>query len=427
MLVHTDAFVRPSIAPAGLSCCRPVKMQLLTFLAASLVAAFLPSLVCVPIIRALAPVLGLVDHPGHRKVHSNPTPMGGGIAVAFGIIVPIFLILMLPSSTAKHLVGLESMMAALQADELQFRQVAAILAGGTVLFIVGLADDRWNLPWKIRLVAQLGVACGVTAMGVQATVFVSQPWIGFAITVLWIVVLTNAMNFLDNMDALSAGIGLIACLLFAGILLTLVATPHWAVAFGLLITAGSLGGFLVWNRPPASIFMGDCGSNLIGSILATLTVSGTFYQSSGSRHVILAPLCVLAVPLYDFCTVILIRLRQGRSPFHGDKSHFSHRLVDIGFKPAHAVMTIHLATLMTGLGGLLLYKVPDWTGALLVVALILCVLSVVAILETVGRRSSVQQRTTIESLQPASPPSAVDGRGRPLSAETIVANPPEKA
>ena len=86
---------------------------------------------------------------------------------------------------------------------------------------------------------------------------VAQDFHRHQVTVLWIVVLTNAMNFLDNMDALSAGIGLIACLLFAGILLTLVPTPHWAVAFGLLITAGSLGGFLVWNRPPASIFMGQ--------------------------------------------------------------------------------------------------------------------------------------------------------------------------
>lgn len=345
--------------------------------------------------------------------------------MAFGIIVPILMVLLLPTTMSQTLVGLESMKASLQEDQIQLSQVVAILAGGAVLFLIGLADDRWNLPWQIRLITQLGVACGVTAMGVRATVFVSQPWIGFGITVLWIVVLTNAMNFLDNMDALAAGIGLIASLLFAGILLTLVPTPHWVVAFGLLITAGSLGGFLVWNRPPASIFMGDCGSNLIGFLLATLSVSGTFYQDNGSRHVILAPLCVLAVPLYDFCTVILIRLRHGRSPFHGDKSHFSHRLVDIGFKPAHAVMTIHLATLMTGLGGLLLYKVPDWTGAMLVVALILCVLSVVAILETVGRRSSVRQKTTIESLQ-TEPNRPIDDTETELrSVDQTVANPSE--
>ena len=195
------------------------------------------------------------------------------------------------------------------------------------------------------------------------------------------------MNFLDNMDGLSAGIGVIASLMSAGILLLMVREAHWCVAFVLLILSGSLSGFLVWNRPPASIFMGDSGSNLIGFLLATLTVTGSFYQQSGSRHVILAPLCILAIPLYDFVTVILIRLKAGRSPFHGDKSHFSHRLVELGLRPARAVLTIHLATLMTGLGGLLLYKVVDWTGAWLIIALICCVLSLVSILETVGRRS----------------------------------------
>jgi UDP-GlcNAc:undecaprenyl-phosphate/decaprenyl-phosphate GlcNAc-1-phosphate transferase len=169
--------------------------------------------------------------------------------------------------------------------------------------------------------------------------------------------------------------------------LLMVRETHWCVAFVLLILSGSLSGFLVWNRPPASIFMGDSGSNLIGFLLATLTVTGSFYQQSGSRHVILAPLCILAIPLYDFVTVILIRLKAGRSPFHGDKSHFSHRLVELGLRPARAVLTIHLATLMTGLGGLLLYKVVDWTGAWLIIALICCVLSLVSILETVGRRS----------------------------------------
>jgi len=370
---------------------------MLIFLMASLLAAFIPSFLCAPLIRAIAPQLGLVDEPGHRKVHQQPTPMGGGIAFAIGIALPLGLLFLIPDSAGQVSTGFATVLSVLNEDPFQLQQMVAIVAGGSVLFLVGLADDRWNIPWQVRLLTQLGVACAVTFMGVRATVFVAQPWIGFIITILWIVVLTNAMNFLDNMDALSAGISMIACLLFAGILLILVPVPHWVVAFGLLITAGSLGGFLVWNRPPASIFMGDSGSNLAGFLLATLTVSGTFYQNSGSRHVILAPLCVLAVPLYDFCTVILIRLRHGRSPFHGDKSHFSHRLVEIGLKPAHAVLTIHLATLMTGLGGLLLYKVSDWTGAWLVIALIFCVLSVVAILETVGRRSNRRQRKALAS------------------------------
>lgn len=360
---------------------------MLSFVFGSYFAAFLTALLCTPLIRRLAPRLGLVDQPGHRKVHVQPTPMGGGIAVFVGLIVPACIFLVVPSAAAIVSPRFTTLVSAIQENHDVSMQLGGIACGSVVLFLIGLADDRWNLSWKLRLGIQLLVAFGVTLCGVRATVFVAQPWIGIAVTVLWIMILTNAMNFLDNMDGLSAGIGVIASLMSVGILLLLVRQPHWNVTFCLLLLSGSLSGFLCWNRPPASIFMGDCGSNLIGFLLATLTIAGTFYERSGSRHVILAPLCILAVPLYDFVTVILIRLKDGRSPFHGDKSHFSHRLVELGLRPSRAVLTIHLATLMTGLGGLLLYKVSDWAGAWLIVALICCVLSLVSILETVGRRS----------------------------------------
>lgn len=366
---------------------------MLEFLLAGFLIPMIISAAAVPVIRSLAPVLGLIDQPGDRKVHVQPTPRSGGIAVWLAMVCTAGGYLSagyfgwFPGS-----VGFELMDEALSSNPIHVRQLVAVGIGACILFLVGLADDRWNLSWRLRLGFQLAVATGVVLTGVQATVFISQPWVGMVASVLWIMILTNAMNFLDNMDALSAGIGVIASLIFAAIMVSLVTVPAWPVALALMILAGSLVGFLFWNRPPASIFMGDCGSNLIGFLLATLTIVGTFYNNSGSRHVILAPLCVLAVPLYDFCTVILIRLKHGRSPFHGDKSHFSHRLVELGLRPASAVLTIHLATMMTGLGALLLYKVNDWTGALLVLSLIICVLSVIAILETVGRHSVTQSR-----------------------------------
>ena len=360
---------------------------MLILVLASFFAAFITSLLLTPVIRKFAPALGLVDHPGHRKVHVTPTPMGGGIAVFAGVAIPAFVVWLFPAAFSKAIPFIQKVAGSLLEDRESAWQMCGIAFGAIALFLVGLADDRWGLSWKLRLGLQLLVAFAVTQAGVRATVFVAQPWIGIGITMLWILILTNAMNFLDNMDGLSAGIGVIASLMSAAILMLMVSEPHWAVAFVLLLLSGSLSGFLFWNRPPASIFMGDSGSNLIGFLLATLTVSGTFYERTGSRHVILAPLCVLAIPLYDFVTVILIRLKAGRSPFHGDKSHFSHRLVELGLRPARAVLTIHLATLMTGLGGLLLYKVQDWTGAFLIIALICCVLSLVSILETVGRRT----------------------------------------
>jgi len=358
-------------------------------------------------VRKLAPSLGLIDLPGHRKVHVQPTPRGGGIAIFLGLFVPsVVVVAACLMIRAGQFSGIDQIVDSVQSSTQRLTQFTAIGLGACVLFFAGLADDRWNLSWKFRLALQLLVAASVVLAGVRATVFVSQPWFGCAATVLWILVLTNAMNFLDNMDALSAGIGLIASLTFSAILVVLVKTPAISVALPLTLLAGSLAGFLIWNRPPASIFMGDCGSNLVGFLLATLTVTGTFYENSGSRHVMLAPICVMAVPLYDFCTVIFIRLSQGRSPFHGDKSHFSHRLVELGLKPAHAVLTIHLTTLMTGLGGLLLYRVQDWTGAALVLALISCVLAVIAILETVGRRSVNEMQETLAEVRGSGIPAA---------------------
>jgi UDP-GlcNAc:undecaprenyl-phosphate GlcNAc-1-phosphate transferase len=373
---------------------------MLEFMVAGFLASAILTVILTPVVRASAPALGLIDLPGERKVHVQPTPRGGGIAIFLGLLIPaLVLVVVCVACPAGRFAIVDEILQELGGATHLATQLLAIAVGAIVLFFTGLADDRWNLSWKFRLGLQLSVAVGVVFAGVRATVFVNQPWFGFGATVLWIIVLTNAMNFLDNMDALSAGIGLIASAMFAAILLFMVRSPTVSVAFPLVLLAGALSGFLVWNRPPASIFMGDCGSNLIGFLLATLTVTGTFYESTGSRHVMLAPICVMAVPLYDFCTVIFIRLSQGRSPFHGDKSHFSHRLVELGFRPVHAVLTIHLTTAMTGLAGLLLFKVGDWAGAALVCSLISCVLAVIAILETVGRRSVNEIQVTLAEVR----------------------------
>jgi UDP-GlcNAc:undecaprenyl-phosphate/decaprenyl-phosphate GlcNAc-1-phosphate transferase len=153
----------------------------------------------------------------------------------------------------------------------------------------------------------------------------------------------------------------------------------------LLVLVGSLLGFLWHNRPPARLFMGDAGSYLIGYLLATTTLTATFSGGAMPRYTILAPLCVLAVPLYDTASVVLIRLRSGRSPFVGDKSHFSHRLVELGMTKPQAVLTIYLTTATCGLGALLLHE-ANALGAAVVVLMVACILALVAVLEIAGRR-----------------------------------------
>ena len=195
---------------------------MLSFVLVSYVGAFLTAALLTPLIRSLAPVLGLVDQPGHRKVHVQPTPMGGGIAVFLGIGLPVFVLLGRPDALGAYGERFEFIRTSLLNDQSVLTQIGGIAAGGIILFVTGLVDDLRNLSWMFRLGIQLCVAAGVAFCGVRATLFVSQPWIGFVVTVLWIMVLTNAMNFLDNMDGLSAGIGVIAAMMSVGILLLMV-------------------------------------------------------------------------------------------------------------------------------------------------------------------------------------------------------------
>ncbi|WP_437205451.1 MraY family glycosyltransferase [Planctomicrobium sp. SH664] len=358
------------------------------FVAACLVPAFVISWAGTLLMRRWAPRWGLIDQPAARKVHLNPTPLGGGVAIYVGVLAPLltaqfgaWLLLRLQPDWIT-----ETQSSYLGGILYRSGQLWGILAAGTIMMVMGLLDDRFGLSWKWRLLIQFLLAIGLVSAGVRGTIFLDQPWIGMVLTVFWMVVLINSLNFLDNMDGLAGGIGLIASLMFAQVMLGTGGEVRWLVGGCLLVLAGSIAGFLLHNWTPAKIFMGDAGSTFIGLLLASMTVLGTFYDdSSRDRHVILAPLCILAIPFYDFFSVILIRLSRGKSPFQPDRNHFSHRLTDLGLSRRNAVLTVHFATLTTGLGALLLYEVEGWKGASLVIALELCLLVIVSILETTGR------------------------------------------
>jgi len=354
-------------------------------------------------VRRYGPRLGLVDRPGHRKVHTTPMPTSGGLAIWLGIVLPFalgqaLLVALLaarhgnpdaplpipvPAIVQTHLSGLAA----------QSGKLWEVLAGGTVLLILGLIDDRRGLDWRLRIGVQTLVAAVMVLLGWRMSLFIDAPLLTGLLSVVWIVGLVNSFNMLDNMDGLSAGVAAIAASILAAVML-LGPNPKDPAAGGaqlfvggfLLVLVGSLLGFLWHNRPPARLFMGDAGSYLIGYLLAIGTLTATFAGQSVPRHAILAPLCILAVPIYDTATVIWIRLRQGRSPFVGDKSHFSHRLVELGMTKTQAVLTIYLATATCGLGAFLLHEVRDEVGAGVILLLVACTLVLVGILETAGRR-----------------------------------------
>jgi len=381
------------------------------------------------LVRRYGPGWGLVDRPGQRKVHTEPMPTAGGLAIWLGIVLPLAvgqgLLWVLPvnlsgrdgrisaadgparpsagdgpnfrvneNGTQPFATGMVGSLADFVLPHLAgLRQQSAhlwiLLSGGTVLMLLGLADDRWGLDWKTRLAVEVLVAVVMVRLGWRMTLFLDMPLLTGALSVLWIVGLVNSFNMLDNMDGLAAGVAAIAAAVLAAVMLLapdpVTHQPQLFVAGLLLVILGSLGGFLVHNYAPARLFMGDAGSYLVGYLVAMATLTATFAGGALPRHAILAPLCALAVPLYDTGSVVWIRLRQGRSPFVGDKSHFSHRLVELGMTKPQAVLTIYLATATCGLGALLLHQV-NAAGAVVVLLLVACVLTLVAILETSGRR-----------------------------------------
>ncbi len=249
----------------------------------------------------------------------------------------------------------------------------------------------------VRLGVQFGIAAAVVhGLGIELTAYFQAGWLTKSLSVLWIVAVINSFNMLDNMDALSGGIAAIIAGAMAVVMLTTpdpdTHHPQLLVAALLAVVAGALVGFLFHNRPPAKIFMGDGGSYFVGFLIAVSMLMATFVggpapDGSLRPHAVLAPLCAMAVPLYDMMTVLWIRMREGRSLFQGDHSHLSHRLVELGLSRTAAVATIHLITATCGLSAVLLTHV-DTVQAIMVLGIVGCMLTLVAILESTRSRRS---------------------------------------
>jgi UDP-GlcNAc:undecaprenyl-phosphate GlcNAc-1-phosphate transferase len=212
--------------------------------------------------------------------------------------------------------------------------------------------------------------------------FIANKAVTTILSVFWIVLMINAFNFLDNMDGTSAGIALIAtCVLMAAAVRS---GQVFVTGMG-AVFAGALAGFLVFNFPPAKIFMGDCGSMVIGFFVALLTLRTTYYdpQVGTSLYSVFMPAVVMAVPLYDFISVTGLRISQGKSPLVGDTQHFSHRLKRRGLSDRQVALTLYLATLCTGLGAMALQG-ADALGAVLIFAQTLMILLIIAGFEGTG-------------------------------------------
>lgn len=284
--------------------------------------AFVLAISTVPVARRVALRTGMVDEPNVRKIHQVPIPRMGGVAMYGAFMLALILF----------------------ADRFYVPQLISIIVGATLVSFLGFWDDRIGLNAWVKLAGQIAAAGLLIATGVSVDLL-HQPVFDIAITLLWIVGITNAMNLLDNMDGLSGGIAAIA----AGFFLLLSATNGQYLVGSL--SAALLGasiGFLVYNFNPASIFMGDAGSLFIGFMLAAVGLKLRF-----PTHPLVItwflPILVLGVPIFDTTLVCISRLRRGLNPLTTPgKDHLSHRLVERGLTRREAVLTLYLAATVLG-------------------------------------------------------------------------------
>jgi UDP-N-acetylmuramyl pentapeptide phosphotransferase/UDP-N-acetylglucosamine-1-phosphate transferase len=289
-----------------------------------------------PVVKTIGIKSGRVDKPGERKIHQRPMVRLGGVSIFAGSVFALLIVWWLGGfgilPTQKEW------------------EVWGLTLGGCAFFLIGLADDLFNLSPLIRLLLQVTFAAIAWSMGVHID-FLSLPfyglvqigWLSLPLTVIWLVGMANAINWIDGLDGLAAGVSGIAAVVM--LIVTLFMQQPAAAMIAAALAGGTLG-FLRYNFNPAQIFMGDGGAYFIGFTLAGVGVIGLVKSTAVTA--VLLPYLILAVPIVDMSAVILARLRHGRSPFVADKRHLHHRLLQAGLSHRLAVLFIYSLTLWVG-------------------------------------------------------------------------------
>ncbi|HUB24078.1 MAG TPA: MraY family glycosyltransferase [Tepidisphaeraceae bacterium] len=354
-----------------------------------LAVSFIVSWLLTRLMVWLSPRIGFVDRPGGRKIHAHPKPLGGGVAIVLSFTLPLIAALLYvhfgqPPANTASIPWHDYFAGARQQTPLAIELLAAVL----LLHVLGLIDDVRALGPYSKLFAQLFIASAlVVAADLRVLTALDHAlgmgrWPSAVLTILWITAVTNAFNFLDNMDGLSSGIAVVCT---AAFLIATLSIGQWFVAATLALLLGSAAGFLCHNFPPAAIFMGDSGSLPLGFVLSVATVRATYLEPGVSLAnrwwSVFAPVIVLAVPLYDLIVVSVIRMMRGKSPFVGDTNHFSHRLVARGMSRRTAVLCLYLITAATAVAAIILPQVRTTFSAMLLFGQTILILGVVALLE----------------------------------------------
>lgn len=287
--------------------------------------ALIFSALATPVARRVALRIGVVDAPNARKIHTSPVPLLGGAAIYVGFMLALILL----------------------GDRFYVRELIGIFLGATLVSLFGLADDRWGLHAYLKLGGQFLAGAVLMLGGTRILLFQGNwEWLNYALTLIWVVGITNALNLLDNMDGLSGGVATVAAAFF---LLLAAMSGQYLVGALAAALVGACVGFLRYNLNPATIFMGDTGALFIGFLLSALAIKLRF-PANVPWITWMVPLCVLAVPIFDTTMVSISRLRRGQNPLTTPgKDHISHRLVALGLTRREAVLTCYLLGCASGM------------------------------------------------------------------------------
>ncbi len=352
----------------------------------SFVLSFIISYFSIPIFKKLAFKFDIIDKPNFRKIHKNPTPYLGGAGIYISFWSTLFLgyISILFINFYSTLLDYRTF-SLLTNTLFLLKPVWIIFITSTVIFIIGLVDDKYNLSPYMKLFFEVIAGILLFLGDIKITVFIPYKIAHLILTVMWVIFITNAFNLLDNMNGLSSGVGII-CSFFLFVISII--TGQYLIALLLLVFMASIFGFWIHNFFYGSIFMGDAGSLFIGFLLSVISILETFKIENAYPYLpIFLPLIIFSVPIYDTLSVIIIRLKRGTSIFKADRNHFSHRLVNLGFSKKGAVLFIYLFCILSGISSLFLTYSKSWWQNLLVFVQILIFFTIIAILEKLGYKN----------------------------------------
>lgn len=304
-----------------------------------------------PLVKLLAKKVGAMDVPkDERRMHHTPIPRMGGLAIFIGFLISVLIFQKLQLGS-----------------ELQ-----GILLGAVIIVILGVLDDILTLRAMPKFLVQIVAAIIVVMHGCRIDHFMGfalPDWLSYPVSVIWIVAITNAINFIDGLDGLAAGVSAISAGTMLIVALLLVPEPT-AMICAILLAAlvGACVGFIPYNFNPATIFMGDTGSTFLGFMLASISIFGLFKTYAVISFAV--PFLVLGLPIFDICFAVIRRVAHGQSPMHADRGHVHHRLIDMGFSQKQAVAISYLLSAILGLAAVVLTDRGEVQAMIFLIAVI---------------------------------------------------------